>query len=84
MTAYSTCRSCHAQILWAVTATDRRIPLDVDPRPDGNIAKNGVYDPAGAPHVTILTGGAIERARADRKELYVAHFVTCTDQRWRR
>jgi hypothetical protein len=31
------CRSCGAPIRWVVTEKGKRIPLDRDPQPDGNI-----------------------------------------------
>lgn len=71
----NTCRACGAPIRWAITtAKGRRIPLDPEPRPDGNlhldyyvdyIAKD---DPAPPP----------------ASQRYVAHFATCPKRARRR
>lgn len=32
------CRSCGASIIWAETAAGKRMPVDVEPSPAGNVA----------------------------------------------
>lgn len=32
------CRSCDAEIVWAILPSGKAIPLDAQPVPDGNIA----------------------------------------------
>jgi hypothetical protein len=34
----SACRHCGADVLWAITAKGRKMPVDPEPRPDGNLA----------------------------------------------
>lgn len=62
------CRACKAPIVWALTAKDRRIPLDPTPSATGNIVrteeKPGVYRAA------VVASGS-------QAALYTAHFVTC-------
>lgn len=31
----STCRSCGAQVVWEQTASGKKMPMDVEPGPDG-------------------------------------------------
>jgi len=62
-----TCRSCGATIVWAITAKGRRMPLDPDPIPGGNVTlhEDGAVtvNPATDPETEVLG--------------YVTHFVTC-------
>lgn len=69
----SVCRGCGARIRWAVTEAGKRIPLDPEPRPDGNVH---VYD--GVAYVLDLDGLPLHdhRAHGDHR-LYVSHFATC-------
>lgn len=61
----SACRSCNATIRWERTAAGKPIPLDPEPRPDGNLCirdDGRVVSDHGFP------------ASAPR---YVTHFATC-------
>ena len=58
----TTCRSCHAAIRWAVTPAGRRIPLDADPVPSGN--------------VTLRSDG-VAIVGTPGSGTYVSHFSTC-------
>lgn len=74
------CRSCGADVLWAVTSRGKPIPIDPEPRPDGNI----VVDPVerGRPRSCHY---ATKLERAELTSLRVAHFVTCPDrEKWRK
>jgi hypothetical protein len=33
------CNSCQAPVIWVKTSTRKRVPIDVDPVPNGNILK---------------------------------------------
>jgi len=61
----STCHSCHAPIVWAVTTKGKRMPLDDPPSTKGTfVIVDGIArkpDPAGA--VPFL--------------MYTSHFATC-------
>ena len=59
-----TCRSCSAEIEWAVTTNGRPIPLDLERHPYGNIT----LDDAGVAQVVVPGEG-------DRS----SHFATCPD-----
>ena len=68
-----TCRSCGAPIRWVLTDKGRRMPLDPDPHPDGNIMP-----------VTVTVGGAFPREEtrafvttAPDGPAWRSHFATC-------
>lgn len=62
------CSSCSAPILWAKTAKGKPIPLDLEPRVDGNVVlERGV----------ALVLGPLERLQRGAETRYVAHFATC-------
>ena len=62
----TTCRSGGATIWFAPTGKGRRIPLDAEPHPQGNVViLDGV--------ATVLPPGT----RAEGREHYRSHFVTC-------
>jgi hypothetical protein len=78
----SSCRTCHAPIVWAISATTGRlIPIDRDPDPRGNVYLSngaGVPLPNGVratPYATVVAAAD----RPDAGELHLAHFVTCPD-----
>lgn len=69
-----TCRSCNAEIEWAIShATGRPMPVDAKPTPNGNL---------------VVIGG-VARAFTDddarvHRERRTSHFATCPDaQKWR-
>lgn len=64
------CRSCRKRIIWAITGKMRRIPIDPDPTPDGNIVlqDQGKFRP---PLATVHT------VRPPDTMLYKSHFATC-------
>lgn len=68
------CRSCNAPIRWERTEQGKSIPLDVEPRDDGNVH---IYDRVA--YVLDVHGAAIAEHRANGDRLYVSHFATCPD-----
>jgi hypothetical protein len=68
------CRTCKAQIRWAVTEQGYPIPLDAEPVGDGNLRLAGARFKGGTPRALIVPKA--ERAGLDG-ELYRTHFVTC-------
>lgn len=78
-----TCRSCNAPILWAITPKGRRMPLDPEPTPEGNLRLTPIPDRTplvGKP----LTGEDLEAAQASGEPLHTSHFATCPDARQHR
>lgn len=70
----SSCSSCEAEITWALTKNDKRIPLDAAPVADGNliIDHERATERGMTPVVHYLRKG--EETTKDR---YVSHFATC-------
>lgn len=70
------CRSCGAPIIWTRTAKGKAMPVDAEPRSDGEIA---LRDEEGT-LVAVYIGAA-----TDGEARYVSHFATCKDSdSWRR
>lgn len=68
--APSRCRSCQAPIRWAATETGKRMPIDAEPAPDGNITVH--RDDTGTVLATVHPVGAdLEAPR------WTSHFATC-------
>lgn len=65
MNTPSKCRSCGAAIIWCVTTTGKRIPIDEAPFPGGNMILDGECDAIVA--VVVPVGEGTHRS----------HFVTC-------
>lgn len=79
--AYPTekCKSCPALVIWAVTERGKRMPVDPDPAPGGNVLLTEQYGQ--------LTAVVVPAHRAfGRTDLRMSHFVTCpnADQHRRR
>lgn len=77
------CDSCGAEIFFAInTTTSRRMPIDAQPNPNGNVTIDG--DPRSVTDrldlaATVLAGFDLELARTAGDELYMPHFATCPD-----
>lgn len=63
----SRCRSCGAEILWAVTTSGKRMPVDATPEPYGNVQLETVD---GVLRASVVGHG---------DGTHVAHFATCPD-----
>ena len=68
----SECRTCGEPIVWVMTENGRRMPLNPDPNPAGNIIF--VEDADGHPVTHQLHRGE-DPGDADR---FVPHFATCS------
>ena len=62
----TTCKSCHAPIIWGYTINGRRMPLDPEPVADGNLVLDGQKVRA------VTAEDAPETRRA-------SHFSSCID-----
>lgn len=74
MTVKSTCRSCHAPILWAITDNGRRMPVDVGQVDGGNVLLT--QGPDGGHLATVI--------KADGRRAWTSHFATCPQAAWHR
>lgn len=63
-----------APVFWAVTGNGKKIPIDGEPHPEGNIAIDPITDPMLA---TVLAGKPLADARTAGEKLHRTHFVTC-------
>jgi hypothetical protein len=78
-----TCRSCGQPIVWAVTRDGKRMPVDPDPDPEGNLVltANLLGDHLVVPVADLERGGA-PIVDSDRR---VSHFASCPNAAsWRR
>jgi len=80
----SRCRACDAQIVWAVTEGGRRMPVDAELRPDGNIVL--VHREVGRPPTVRVVGkperdelAAQAARRGEELRLFVSHFASCPE-----
>lgn len=81
----ATCRTCRAKIIWTLSVTsNRRLPVDVDPVPTGNIVLTSGND---GPESRVLKVAELEarRRRHPAELLYLSHHASCPDGRdWQR
>lgn len=74
------CRSCGAQIIWAVTRNGKDMPVDELPAPKGNIrlVERGGMQP-------LAEVVPVARQFGMQGKLRLAHFVNCPQaDRWRK
>jgi hypothetical protein len=75
----SRCRSCGAPIVWAETEAGRRMPVDADTDPDGNVLV--VPDPVTGELVALIDSEAKPLAKRERTwpegTRHRSHFATC-------
>ena len=69
------CRSCGAPLLWALTKKGRRIPLDRNPVPDGNIEIEEADE--GPPMSRVVSGQGELSPGLFPATRYKSHFSTC-------
>ncbi len=81
----SRCRSCNADIVWAVTDKNGKpIPLDPDPVSDGNVIKVGRQATKHGMSDVVHVLRRFEEPPANT-DLYVSHWATCEDaDEWRK
>ena len=63
------CNSCHQPVWWKLTSNGKRMPIDPDPVPDGNLILDGEN--------TVLVIGPIDVLADPDTARYVSHFATC-------
>lgn len=80
----STCKSCGASVLWAVTQNDKAIPIDPTPVANGNIELERLPLRRANGRRAETTYRAIVHGKAEAGgvdlfggERYVSHFSTC-------
>lgn len=64
------CRSCRESVIWCLTEQGKRMPVDVEPVPHGNLT---LSDARPTPVATVVSKSGREPGR----RLYISHFATC-------
>jgi hypothetical protein len=81
----SGCRSCGARIVWAITSSGKRMPVDAASSPIGNIM---LVSPDGSieePPSALVLHTEADMAGVPPEQLHLSHFVTCPKAaNWRR
>lgn len=78
-----TCRACKAPLIWAVTAANGKpIPVDPEPRDDGNLELGRRVPLKGggsALLATVIDLDQLPLFELETPPRYVSHFATCPD-----
>lgn len=73
---YGECEACGARLIWALTPTGKRAPVDAQESQDGTVLV--LAPPAlGNFLAVVLSAKALEQARAAKLRLRTNHFATC-------
>jgi hypothetical protein len=74
------CRSCLAPIRWVLTGSGKRMPLDTEAVPDGNVT----VDRYEADHAIVVVHATPADVPASEALRYKSHFATCPEaDSWR-
>jgi hypothetical protein len=73
----SACRSCGAAVRWAVSVNGKRIPVDDQPVPDGNLVLSDPTPGAYAPVASHYVEPEQAPLFGDEPPRFVSHFATC-------
>lgn len=65
---------CGAQLRWAVTASGKRMPLDFEPDPAGNVH---LTDAGQGRKIAVVLGPLDRELFAEDAPLYMPHHATC-------
>lgn len=80
------CRSCKAEIVWAITERGKRMPVDKLPSKKGNLMlvwRTGEVTPL-AVYLTTEQIAAFDGS-LQRHRMHLSHFVTCKEaDKWRK
>jgi hypothetical protein len=83
--AVSACRSCRAEIWWAETLAGKRIPVDAEPAPDGNVVLLREGHGEAPPVVRVTSQAQADTLIPDVGTRYVSHYATCPQAaEWRK
>ena len=82
----SKCRSCHADVIRAVTVNGRETPVNAEPDPEkGNLVLLRTRERPLALVISNLNEQAREAVKRERVPLFLSHFGSCPDaEKWRR
>lgn len=70
------CEACKAHMLWALTPSGAKQPIDYRPSENGNVL---LLQPSGLGELLaiVLTGDTLNRARARGMDLRLPHHASC-------
>lgn len=68
----SPCASCGAPVVWTITKAGKRMPVDAERVPNGNIL---LYEVGAEIHCQV--GLQVQTDRAYRLGRFVSHYATC-------
>lgn len=73
------CSACKAALVWALTPTGAKAPVEEAVEPGGNVL---MLRPAGldAPLAVVLSQAALEHARERGVPLHFNHFARCPEK----
>jgi hypothetical protein len=81
----SACRSCRAEIWWAETLAGKRIPVDTEPAPDGNVVLLRGGRGEAPPVVLVMSQAQADTVIPDVGPRYMSHYATCPQAaEWRK
>lgn len=71
------CKSCNAEIVWAITLAGKRMPVDLARRSNGNLVlyRETLMEELVGPHRVRIADG-FDRQYL-KGNLWISHFVTC-------
>lgn len=72
------CRSCRAEIVWAMTGLGRKMPVNVESSRDGNVLVEIGHD-GGVPRATVFVPGGLSPHPRPGTLQTRSHFATCPD-----
>lgn len=73
----ASCRSCGARIIWALTPTGKRMPIDAEPVDGGNIILHQPVERGGSPTCTVVGKRVQPSLFGDDGPRHTSHFATC-------
>lgn len=70
----ASCKSCGAKVLWTITESGKRMPVDFDPHPEGDVQLTRGADEHGAP---AWRSRYVRRGEPRPAVTRRSHFATC-------
>lgn len=77
MSDFARCRSCGAKVIWTITVTGKRMPVDAEPCATGNLYVFAPDDPQGALESVPVSSADPRAVKARDRSRFVSHFATC-------
>lgn len=78
--AVALCRACKQPVEWVESENGRRMPIDPNPDPKGNLVRIGmaeVVNPSTLRHERVPIMGVVKADDPTPAARYISHFATC-------